>query len=107
MVDRQPEDFAVTGTGFSVAGTCLRKQETTDFVTEDFADAKSDFAAAGTETAREKENQIESAAHQARCPGDRRRIQQKTRESREKTEEVKPKQHASWKWKPRQKWEQD
>ena len=100
MVDRQPEDFAVTGTGFSVAGTGLRKQETTDFVTED-------FAAAGTETAREKENQIDYAAHQARCPGDRRGTQQKTRESHEKTEEVKPKQHASWNWKPRQKWEQD
>ena len=54
--------------------------------------------------AREKENQIDSAAHQALCPGDRQGTQQKTRESHEKTEEVKPKQHASWNWKPRQKW---
>ena len=42
-----------------------------------------------------------------RCPGDQRGTQPKTRESPEKTEEVKPKQHASWNWKPTQKWEQD
>ena len=83
-VDRQPDDFAVTGTGFSEAGTDLKEAGNNGLCNKRLCRCK--IGLCSSRNAREKENQNDSAAHQALCPGVRRGTQQKTREPHEKTE---------------------
>ena len=58
MVDRQPEDFAVTGTGFSEAGTDLKEAGNNGLYNRRLCRYK--IGLCSSRNAREKENQKDS-----------------------------------------------